>query len=115
VADRSAAHPDEGDGLGMTIEEARRKARRLTAITSQPAVIFRCPVAGWDVWHTLDAAKWLAEDGEVVMPDEVRDPDELEQRLRGEAAALRGHARATLLEAVMTVRAQRVLARRAAG
>ncbi len=101
-------------GCGMTLEEARRKARRLTAITAQPAVVFRCPVAGWDVWHTLDAAKWLSDDGELVLPDRIRDPDAVERQLRGQAAQLRGHARAVLLEAAMTVRGQRALARMAA-
>jgi hypothetical protein len=90
----------------MTLDEARRKAHRMVAITGQPAVVFRCPFEGWDAWHSIEAAKWLAEDGELVIPDPLRDPDEVERQLREQAQRLQGPARLTLLEAAMFVRVQ---------
>ena len=91
----------------MTLEMARWKARCLATTTGEPAVIFRCPISGWEVWHTLAAAKWLAQDGELVIPDQVRDPEETERQLRLEAAKLRGTARLKLLEAAMDMRCRR--------
>ena len=90
----------------MTLNEARWRARRLARITGQPAVIYRSG-AEWEVWHTLDAAKWLCNEGELVLPRVLFDPDEMERRLRLEAARLRGRARLKLLEAAFWVRCQR--------
>jgi hypothetical protein len=91
----------------MTLDEARRRARRLAAIRGYPAVICHCPINGWEVWSALEAARWLADDGELVLPLVVSDPDELEGQLRFEAARLRGRARLKLLEAAFAVRCRR--------
>lgn len=95
----------------MTREDAREKARRLAGITRQPAVVFRCPMEGWEVWHTLEAAKWLGVDGEVVMPERLADPEGTEGELRRQAGQLHGPARARLLEAAMQVRGELAVAR----
>jgi hypothetical protein len=91
----------------MTLDEARWMARRFAAITGQPMVVCRSGLAEWDVWRSLNAARWLADDGELVLPRVVRDPDEVERRLRFEAARLQGRARLTLLEAALAVRCRK--------
>jgi hypothetical protein len=95
----------------MTLEEARSRAQRLADRTGQPGVLFRSGIAGWEVWHTLDAAKWLDETGEVALPRTVEDPRAMERQLRHHASRLRGPARLKLLEAAMTMRAFGALAR----
>jgi hypothetical protein len=95
----------------MTLEEARSRAQRFADKTGQPGVLFRSSIAGWEVWHTLDAAKWLDEAGEVALPRTVEDPKEMERQLRQYASQLRGPARLKLLEAAMAMRAFGALAR----
>lgn len=90
----------------MTLEEARCRAERMAVRTGEPVVVFRDPGSGWDIWHTLDAAKWLAEDGELVFPARLADPERVEGELRARAQTVRGHARRTLLEGVMRARAE---------
>jgi hypothetical protein len=95
----------------MTLEEARSRAQRLANKTGQPGVLFRSGIAGWEVWHTLDAAKWLDETGEIALPSTVEDPTAMERQLRYHANRLRGPARLKLLEAAMAMRAFGALAR----
>jgi hypothetical protein len=95
----------------MTLAEARRRALRLTVVTGQPAVLFRSRAAGWEVWHTLDAAKWLGEDGEVILPAWTDDLDGVERRLRAEAARLQGAPRLKLLRAAWALRNWRAVQR----
>jgi hypothetical protein len=91
----------------MTLDEARWMARRFAAISGQPIVVCRSGPAEWNVWRSLDAAKWLAADGELVLPRVVRDTEGVERRLRLAAERVRGRPRLKLLEAAFAMRCRR--------
>ena len=90
----------------MTLIEARWLAHRLAAKTGQPMVMYRCGT-DWEVQRNLAAARWLADDGEVVLPRSVQNPELMERRLRFEASRLWGRGRLKLLEAAFVMRCRR--------